>query len=65
MAEKSRLGAPGGKGEGGGGMGIWGGILGMQTVISGMDGQWDPTLQHREMCETGSPCCTAGLDKTL
>ena len=42
-----------------------GGILGMQTVISGTDEQWDPTVQHREMCEIVSPCCTVGLDKTL
>ena len=42
MAKKSRLGVPGrgGEGEGLGGMGI----LGMQTVISGMDGQWDSTI---------------------
>ena len=26
----------------------------MQTVIFGMDGQWDPTVQHREMSGTGS-----------
>ena len=42
MAKKSRLGFPGsgGEGEGLGGMGI----LGMQTVISRMDGQWDSTI---------------------
>ena len=37
----------------------------MQTVIFGMDGQWDPTVQHREMCVTGSLCCTTELDETL
>ena len=63
MAKKSRLGFPrsGGEGEGLGGMGI----LGMQTVISGMDGQWDPTVQHREMCVIGSLCCTTELDEML
>ena len=29
------------------------GAFGMQTVISGMDGQWDPTVQHREMYMIG------------
>ena len=24
------------------------------AVISGMDGQWDPLVWHREMCVTGS-----------
>ena len=38
---------------------------GMQTVISGVDGQWDPTVQHREMCMVGSLCCTTELDETL
>ena len=27
----------------------FGGVLGMQTIIFGMDGQWDPTVQHREI----------------
>ena len=48
MAKKCGLGAWGG-GEGVGAMGILG-VLGMQTVISGMDGQWDPAVQHREVC---------------
>ena len=38
---------------------------GMQTVISGMGGQWDPTIRHREVCVIGSLCCTTELDKTL
>ena len=42
MAKKSRLGAPGWGREGVGWMGIWG-VLGMQIVIFGTDGQWDPT----------------------
>ena len=34
-------------------MGILG-VLGMQTVISGMDGQWDLTIQHRgNVCDLG------------
>ena len=45
-------------------MGIWG-VWGMQTVIFGMNGQWDPTLQHRVMCVIGSPYCTTELDETL
>ena len=46
----------------------WMGILGvfwMQTVIFGMDGQWDPTVQYREMCVIWSLCCTTELDETL
>ena len=38
---------------------------GMQTIIFGMHGQWDPTVQHREMYVTGSLYCTTELDKTL
>ena len=30
-----------------------------------MDGQWDPTVQHREMCEIGSLCCTTEHEETL
>ena len=45
-------------------MGILG-VLGMQTIISGVDGQWDPTVQHREMCVIGSLCCTTELDEIL
>ena len=45
-------------------MGILG-VLGVQTIIFGMDGQWDPTAQHKEMCEIGSLCCTTKLDETL
>ena len=39
----------GGKGEGVEGWAFWG-FLRMQTVTSGVDGQWDLTVQHREMC---------------
>ena len=30
-----------------------------------MDGQWDPTVQHREMCVIGSLCWTTELEETL
>ena len=64
MNKKSRLGVPKWeKGE------SWMhgplGVFGMQTVIYGMDGQCDPTVQHREMFVTGSLCCTTHLDETL
>ena len=45
-------------------MGILG-VFEMQTVIFGMDGQWDPTVQHREMCVIGSLSGTTELDETL
>lgn len=51
------------EGEGMGGMGICG-VLGIQIVISGMDEQWDRTVQHRDMCVIGSLCCTSDLDET-
>ena len=41
------------------------GVLGMQTVIFEMDGPWDPTVQHREMCVSGSFCCTTEVDERL
>ena len=64
MDEKSRLGVP--KGEKGrvDGWAFWG-FLWMQTVIFGMDVQWDPKVQHREMCVIGLLCCTTELDETL
>ena len=52
------------EGEGLGWMGILG-VWGMQTLIFGMDGQWNPTVQHREMCVNRSLCCTTELDETL
>ena len=36
---------------------------GMQTVIFGMDEQWDPTVQHREICVIVSLCCITELMK--
>ena len=45
MAKKSRLGVPGRWGRGESGMdGHFGGLLGMQTFIFGVDGQWGPTV---------------------
>lgn len=38
---------------------------GMWTVIFAMDGQWDPTVEPREMCVIGSHYCTADLGETL
>ena len=52
----------GGEGEGVG----WRCILGLlldTTVIFGIDGQWAPTVQHREVCLIGSLCCTTELAK--
>ena len=37
----------------------------MQTVLFGMDGQWDPTEQHRELHVIGSLCCTTEIEETL
>ena len=45
-------------------MGTFGVFL-MQTVIFGEDGQWGPTVQHREMCVIGSLYCTTELEETL
>ena len=46
------------------GWAFWG-FFWMQTVIFGLDGQWGPTLQHREMGVAGSLCCTTELEETL
>ena len=43
-------------------MGIWG-RWGIQTVVFGMGGQWDPTVQHREMCVIVSLCVQQNLMK--
>ena len=42
---------------------VWG--FQMQTVTIVMDGQWDPTVQHKELCVTGSFCCTTETEETL
>ena len=39
-------------------LGFW-----IQTVIFGMGGQWGPTVQHRELCVTGSLCCTTEIEE--
>ena len=64
LPRRADLGSPRGKGERVGWMGILGFFL-IQTVIFGTDGQWDPTVQHREMCVIGSLCFTTELDETL
>ena len=45
-------------------MGIWGAFW-MQTVMFGMDGQWDPIVQCNEMYVIGSLCCTTEFEETL
>ena len=43
------------------------GVLGwwIQTLSFEMEGQWAPTVQHRELCVMGSLCCTTEIEKTL
>lgn len=36
------------QGEGSDGLGVWG--WSMKTVEFGVEGQWDPAVQHRELC---------------
>ena len=45
----------------------WTGSLGLvdANLTFGMDGQWDPTAQHRELCVLGSLCYTTEIEKTL
>jgi len=62
--QEEKTGFPRGKGERVGWMGILR-VFWVQTVIFGMDGQWDPTVQHREMCVVGSLCGTIEFDETL
>ena len=56
-------GCQGGWGREWDGRGVWDWWI--QTVKFGMDGQWAPTVQHRELCVIGSLCCTAEIEKTL
>ena len=42
---------------------VWG--WRMQPATFGMDEQWGPTVQHREMCVIGSLCCTMEIAETL
>ena len=37
----------------------------MQTVTFGMDGQWGPTAQHKELCVIRSLSCTTEIEDTL
>ena len=41
------------------------GVFCMQIVIFGMDGQWGPTVQSREMCVIGSLYYTIESEETL
>ena len=63
LAKENRLRVPRGERKCDG-WAFWGVFL-MQTVKFGMDGQWDHTVQHIEMCVIGSLCCTTELDETL
>ena len=45
------------------GLGVW--AWWIQTVTFGMDGQWRSTAQNRELCMTGSLCCTTEIEETL
>ena len=37
----------------------------LQTVILGTDGQWGPTVQHRELCLIVSLWSTTEIEETL
>ena len=39
--------------------------LGMQTLIFGTDGQWSPTVQHRELSVIELLCYTTENEETL
>ena len=45
----------------------WEGRLGLvdANCFLGMDGQWSPTVLHKELCMTGSLCCTREIKETL
>ena len=45
------------------GLRVW--DLGMQMVTFGIDRQWGPTVQPREMCVIGSFCYTRDFEETL
>ena len=50
----------------GAGSGMYGELsFWMQIVTFGMDGQWGPTIQHRELCVIGSFRCTTEIEETL
>ena len=56
MAKKSRLVGGGWDGQGG-----W--SFGRQTVTFGINGQWGPTVQHRELYVIGSLAVQQKLKK--
>ena len=64
MAKKSRLGVPGGKGEGVGGMGILG-VWGMHTYIWTGWAMGSFCTAQGKMSAIGSLCCAIELDETL
>lgn len=37
----------------------------MQTVTFGVDGQWGPTVQHRELYVIGPLCCIMEIGETF
>ena len=61
---KEDVGFPRGEREGSGIDGHLGGFWDANCYF-GMDGQWDPTVQHKELCVTGSLSCTTELAKTF
>ena len=63
MAKESRCVVPQGEGEGSvmdGQFGVFG-----CSVVFGMEKQWDPTVQHGELCVIVSLCCTTEIKETL
>ena len=63
---KQTFGSNRGRGRGGkvwDSLAFWGFV--MQTVIFGMDGQWGPSVLHRELCVIGSLCCAIEIEETL
>ena len=62
MDMESRLVVARGSGEG---MRWTGSLALVDSIIFGMNGQWGPTVQHRELCVTGSLGCTTETEETL
>ena len=56
-------GSQGGKRREWDGWAVWG--FWMQTVMYGMDEQWGPTVQHRELCVIVLFGCTMEIEETL
>ena len=55
--------ARGKKGREWDGRGVWDLLL--QTIAFGMDRQWAPTVQPRELCMAGSLCYTTEIEEIL